>query len=149
MTKRRLAVTSRSAAFSSPRCTRRASLRSSAGSLMRGSFWMSCRYWSNAPEGLARKKALALPPLDRTMLGLRTVKTYVEPVENSSNGAQYRNRRRMVQIYPFFQITNCYCVAGLPRLSTIHITCGEIDVDGALTLSCTPCGDVQSHVGSC
>src|SRR6266581_2083604 len=132
MTKRRLAVTSRSAAFSSPRCTRRASLRSSAGSLMRGSFWMSCRYWSNAPEGLARKKALALPPLDRTIARAPTVETYVEPVENYTNGAQYRNRPRMVQIYP-----------------TIHITCGEIDVDAALTPSCAACGDVESHVGSC
>src|SRR2546429_6269923 len=98
--------TSRSAAFSSPRCTRRASLRSSAGSLMRGSFWMSCRYWSNAPDGLARKKALALPPLDRTIARAPTVETYVEPVENYTSGAQYRNRPRMVQIYLFFHITN-------------------------------------------
>src|SRR5882672_5446756 len=67
MTKRRLAVTRRSAAFSSPRCTRRASLRSSAGSLISGSFWMSCKYWSNAPEGVVRKNAFALPPFDLAM----------------------------------------------------------------------------------
>src|SRR6266480_2988091 len=67
MTNRRLAVTRRSAAFSSPRCTRRAKRRSSAGSLMSGSFWMSCRYWSKAPEGLARKNAFALPPFDRAI----------------------------------------------------------------------------------
>src|SRR5947207_15891120 len=106
MTKRRLAVTSRSAAFSSPRFTRSASLRSSAGSLMRGSFWMSCRYWSNAPEGLARKKELALPPLDRTIARAPTVETYVDPVENYTSGEQYRNGTKMVQIYLLFHITN-------------------------------------------
>src|ERR1700752_4222684 len=63
MTNRRLAVTSRSAAFSSPRWTRRARRRSSVGSLIRGSFWMSCRYWSKAPDGLARKNGFGLPPL--------------------------------------------------------------------------------------
>src|SRR3989337_2560604 len=64
MTNRRFAATSRSAAFSSPRCTRRASRRSSAGALISGSFWMSCRYWSNAPEGVVRKNGFALPPFD-------------------------------------------------------------------------------------
>src|SRR5438309_6613710 len=110
---------------------------------------MSCRYWSKAPEGLARKNALALPPFDRSIARAPTVETYVEPVENSTTGAQYRNRRRMVQIYPFFHITNYYCVAPLPRLSTIHIACGEMDVDAALTPSCAACGEVQNHVGSC
>src|SRR5207244_4161845 len=76
MTNRRLAVTSRSAAFSSPRCTRRARRRSSAGSLMSGSFWMSCRYWSKAPEGLARKNDLALPPFDRSIARAPTVERF-------------------------------------------------------------------------
>src|SRR4029078_11664713 len=58
MTKRRLAVTSRSAAFSSPRWARRARRRSSSGSSIKGSFWMSWRYWSNAVEGDERKYPL-------------------------------------------------------------------------------------------
>src|SRR5512138_1422622 len=60
MTNRRFAVTSRSAAFSSPACARRASRLSSSASVMRGSFWMSWRYWSNAVEGDERKKPLDL-----------------------------------------------------------------------------------------
>src|SRR6266850_869287 len=58
MTNRRFAVTNRSAAFSSPFCARLASRRSSAGSSMSGSFWMSWRYWSNADEGDERKYPL-------------------------------------------------------------------------------------------
>src|SRR3954452_6019038 len=58
MTKRRFAVTSRSAAFSSPFWARRARRRSSSGSSIRGSFWMSWRYWSNAVEGDERKYPL-------------------------------------------------------------------------------------------
>src|ERR1051325_3585494 len=110
---------------------------------------MSCRYWSKAPEGLARKNGLALPPFDRTIARAPTVETYVEPVENYTSGAKYRNRPRMVQIYSVFHITNSQHVPRLPRLSTIHITCGQIDVDAALTPSCAACGDVESHVGSC
>src|SRR5688500_10293777 len=60
MTNRRFAVTSLSAAFSSPACARLASRRSSSASVMRGSFWMSWRYWSNAVEGDERKKPLDL-----------------------------------------------------------------------------------------
>src|SRR5215213_4775600 len=60
MTNLRFAVTSRSAAFSSPACALRASRRSSSASVMRGSFWMSWRYWSNAVEGDERKKPLDL-----------------------------------------------------------------------------------------
>src|SRR4029077_6663792 len=48
----------------------RARRRSSAGSLISGSFWMSWRYWSNAPDGLARKNALGLTPLERAIEGL-------------------------------------------------------------------------------
>src|SRR5690348_82070 len=106
MTNRRLAVTSRSAAFSSPRRTRRARRRSSAGSFIRGSFWMSCRYWSNAPEGLARKNALALPPFDRAIARAPTVETELGLVENLIVGAQYRNAPQMVQISTVFHNTN-------------------------------------------
>src|SRR5688572_25549657 len=60
MTNLRLAVTSRSAAFSSPAWARRANLRSSSASVISGSFWMSWRYWSNAVEGDERKKPLDL-----------------------------------------------------------------------------------------
>src|SRR6476660_4253738 len=60
MTNRRLAVTSRSAAFSSPAWARRASRRSSSASVISGSFCMSCKYWSNAVEGDERKKPLDL-----------------------------------------------------------------------------------------
>src|SRR5438309_787702 len=60
MTKRRLAVTNRSAAFSSPACARRARRRSSSASVIRGSFCMSWRYWSKAVEGDERKKPLDL-----------------------------------------------------------------------------------------
>src|SRR5688572_8922317 len=60
MTNRRFAVTRRSAACSSPFCARRARRRSSAGSLISGSFWMSWRYWSNAVEGEERKYPLDL-----------------------------------------------------------------------------------------
>src|SRR5919106_5832958 len=61
MTNRRLAVTSRSAAVSSPARARRASRFSSSGSVIMGSFWMSRRYWSNEPDGLDRSKARAFP----------------------------------------------------------------------------------------
>src|SRR5216684_700486 len=147
MTNRRLAVTSRSAAFSSPRCTRRARRRSSAGSLMSGSFWMSCRYWSKAPEGLARKNAFALPPLDRAIARAPTLDDN-SSVGESRTGAQYRNRPSMVQIYTFFHITNCDVAAWVRGLSTIHIACGEIDVDPRLIRSvadvetCTPVWEV-------
>src|SRR5216117_3730970 len=104
MTKRRLAVTRRSAAFSSPRCTRRAKRRSSAGSLISGSFWMSCRYWSKAPEGLARKNAFALPPFDRAIARAPTVDG--DQVGRAANGAQYRNHIATVQITAVFHITN-------------------------------------------
>src|ERR1019366_6060501 len=60
MTNRRFAVTSRSAAASSPFWASRARRRSSAGSVISGSFWMSWRYWSNAVEGEERKKLLDL-----------------------------------------------------------------------------------------
>src|SRR3979411_771211 len=60
MTKRRLAVTNRSAAFSPPACARRAKRRSSSASVIRGSFCMSWRYWSKAVEGEERKKPLDL-----------------------------------------------------------------------------------------
>src|SRR5712691_10548243 len=148
MTNRRLAVTSRSAAFSSPRCTRRARRRSSAGSLMSVSFWMSCRYWSKAPEGLARKNAFALPPFDRAIARAPTW-TGEGSWGKSPNGAQYRNRPSMVQIYTFFHITNSEIAAQVRRLSTIHIACGEIDVDPRLILLVVLCGDVHSCVGSC
>src|SRR2546423_3555505 len=58
MTNLRFAVTSRSAAFSSPRWARRARRRSSSGSSISGSFWISWRYWSNAVEGDERKYPL-------------------------------------------------------------------------------------------
>src|SRR3954467_1808994 len=61
ITNRRLAVTSRSAATSSPERARRARRFSSSGSVIIGSFWMSRRYWSNAPEGLERRNARAFP----------------------------------------------------------------------------------------
>src|SRR3989441_7265694 len=73
MTNGSLAVTGRWAVFPPPPCPRRASRRSSAGSLIRGSFWMSWRYWSKAPEGLARKNAFALPPFDRAIARAPTV----------------------------------------------------------------------------
>src|ERR1700682_3443945 len=60
MTKRRLAVTNRSAAFSSPACARRARRRSSSASVISGSFCMSWRYWSKAVVGEERKKPLDL-----------------------------------------------------------------------------------------
>src|SRR5574341_1846941 len=87
MTNRRFAVTSRSAAFSSPRWTRRASRRSSAGSLINGSFWMSCRYWSKAPDGLARKNAFALPPFDLAIRGTPTCRVVLvrRNVERGAN----------------------------------------------------------------
>src|ERR1051325_7782461 len=34
---------------------------------------MSCRYWSKAPEGFARKNAFALPPFDRAIARAPTV----------------------------------------------------------------------------
>src|SRR4051812_26448920 len=61
ITKRRLAVTIRSAATSSPERARRASRFSSSGSVIIGSFWISRRYWSNAPDGLERRNARAFP----------------------------------------------------------------------------------------
>jgi hypothetical protein len=36
---------------------------------------MSCKYWSKAPEGLARKNALALLPFDRAMARAPTLET--------------------------------------------------------------------------
>src|ERR671911_1188712 len=61
ITKRRLAVTRRSAARSSPAKAQRASRFSSSGSEIIGSFWMSSRYWSNAPEGVERANGRAFP----------------------------------------------------------------------------------------
>src|SRR5918996_4145981 len=55
MTKRKFAVTSRSAASLSPARARRASSRSSPGSSIRGYFSTSKRYWSN--ESNAREFA--------------------------------------------------------------------------------------------
>jgi hypothetical protein len=54
----------------------------------------------------------------------------------------------MVQIYTFFHITNCEAAAWVRRLSTIHMQCGEIDVDPRLILfaadveTCTPVWEV-------
>src|SRR5512145_417943 len=59
MTNRRFAVTRRSAARSSPARARRANRRSSSGSVIMGSFWMSWRYWSNAPLGEGRNNGRA------------------------------------------------------------------------------------------
>src|SRR5712691_10268266 len=102
MTNRRLAVTSRSAACSSPRWTRRARRRSSAGSLISGSFWMSWRYWSNAPDGLARKNAFGFPALERAINGLLGLLEVVDgdgpsgPAAQGLNAtAQYRNHWAM------------------------------------------------------
>src|SRR5690606_27686222 len=63
MTKRRFAVTSRSAASLSPTRARRASSRSSCGSSMRGYFSTSKRYWSK------ESKAREFANIDRGILG--------------------------------------------------------------------------------
>src|SRR5439155_15309463 len=79
---------------------------------------MSCRYWSKAPEGFARKNAFALPPFDRAIARAPTVDG--DDVGESASGAQYRNHAAAVQIAAVFHITNYENCGWFRDLSTIH-----------------------------
>src|SRR5689334_20188466 len=107
---------------------------------------MSCRYWSNAPEGLVRKNAFALP-FDRAIA--RAPPWTLDKVVTEVCERQYRNSPAAVQIFGFFHITNPVAVAWVRHLSTIHIACGEIDVDRSLIAGGSRCGEVHTCVGSC
>src|SRR5678816_105314 len=118
MTNRRLAVTSRSAAHSSPSRARRASRRSSWTSVTMGSFLMSCRYWSNDPSGTDERRAgQDFPERTRGMktpmaTELRVLLRFKRGGRRGGWTAKYGKKRLACQQKVIIHITKCDGIEG-------------------------------------
>src|SRR6266700_3433708 len=101
---------------------------------------MSCRYWSNAPEGLVRKHDLALLVDARAIHGT-PIDGFTDQRANL-NRRQYRNHLRMVQISAVINITNRYPTvqcAVCPR-STFRVDKRQFGIVVRVVETWKPCG---------
>src|SRR5712664_2712788 len=110
---------------------------------------MSCRYWSKAPEGLARKKALALPPFDRAIARAPTVECVSLTGELSANGANIGITCAWCKCAGF---STSQILCALHACAICPLTTPAVDnfhVDDHQRGAARECGDVHSCVGSC